>query len=663
MRSETIETDSIVQHDIDEVEVVGMRKREVVPAQELSGAQLKQLSAHSVADAVRYFAGIQIKDFGGVGGLKTVDIRSMGTNHLGVFYDGLQIGNAQNGTVDLGKFSLDNMEEVTVYNGQKSDVFQSAKDFGASGTLYLRTRRPQFSDNKNYNLNFTFRAGSFGLINPSVLIEHKIKKYISYSANAEYTRASGKYKFRINKRIQNTDGQNVVVWDTAGIRQNGDIEAIRLEGTLFGSFAGGQWHTKIYFYDSERGLPRAIIRNVWTSAQRQWDRDFFIQGNIQKTLYDNKLDSKLSAKYSYNFMHYVNPDTTMLYINNSFWQKAVYVSSANCFRTSSMFDLGLSADYERNWLTSDMKNFVFPHRNSVLVALSALLHTSYIKIQGNILASLINDHATHGKQHSGDFRQWTKKYTPALFVNYKPLKNRDLSIIAFYKRMFRMPTFNDLYYTDIGNISLNPEFATQYNIGCAYNAQHQHFKYETSINCYFNEVDNKIIAVPKGNSQYRWMMMNVARVEIRGLDATAKLYFVVNKDFAINAHITYTYQKAQDMTNPNDNGPKGTYKGQISYVPWHSGSGIAYMQWKTWHLNYSFIYVGERYHTSANIPANYEPTWYTHDLNICKIFKNKYLPETSLTIEVNNIFNQQYNVVLNYPMPGRNFKAIFKINI
>ena len=56
---------------------------------------------------------------GGVGGLKTVNIRSMGTNHVGVFYDGIELGNAQNGTVDLGRFSLDNMESVTLYNGQK----------------------------------------------------------------------------------------------------------------------------------------------------------------------------------------------------------------------------------------------------------------------------------------------------------------------------------------------------------------------------------------------------------------------------------------------------------------------------------------------------------------------------------------------------------------
>ena len=88
--------------------------KDVIPAQALSGRDLQRLSAVSIADALRYFAGVQIKDYGGIGGLKTVNVRSMGSQHVGVFYDGLQLGNAQNGQIDLGRFSLDNMESVSI---------------------------------------------------------------------------------------------------------------------------------------------------------------------------------------------------------------------------------------------------------------------------------------------------------------------------------------------------------------------------------------------------------------------------------------------------------------------------------------------------------------------------------------------------------------------
>ena len=142
--------------------------REVIPAQTLSGTRLQGLNSHSVADAIRYFSGVQIKDYGGVGGVKTVDIRSMGTNHMGVFYDGIQLGNAQNGQIDLGKFSLDNIDEISLYNGQKSQIFQPARDFGSAGTIYIRTHRPRFEEGKTDNFNITLRTGSFGLANPSV---------------------------------------------------------------------------------------------------------------------------------------------------------------------------------------------------------------------------------------------------------------------------------------------------------------------------------------------------------------------------------------------------------------------------------------------------------------------------------------------------------------
>lgn len=98
-----------LQH-LKEVVVTARSYKEVIPAQKLIGEELKALNSFSLVDAIRYFSGIQVKDYGGIGGLKTVNIRSMGTHYVGVFYDGIQLGNAQNGQIDLGKFSLDNIQ-------------------------------------------------------------------------------------------------------------------------------------------------------------------------------------------------------------------------------------------------------------------------------------------------------------------------------------------------------------------------------------------------------------------------------------------------------------------------------------------------------------------------------------------------------------------------
>ena len=91
--------DTLRMYQIGEVVITSSKTmtKDLIPVQMLKGKELEKLTVHSVADAIRYFSGVQIKDFGGIGGLKTVNIRSMGTNHVGVFYDGIELGNAQNG--------------------------------------------------------------------------------------------------------------------------------------------------------------------------------------------------------------------------------------------------------------------------------------------------------------------------------------------------------------------------------------------------------------------------------------------------------------------------------------------------------------------------------------------------------------------------------------
>ncbi|MEG1378377.1 MAG: Plug domain-containing protein, partial [Bacteroidales bacterium] len=244
---------------IPEVLVTAERQREMLVPQRLSGKLLEGLSTQSVADAIRYFSGVQLKDYGGVGGVKTVNIRSMGSHHVGVFYDGLQLGNAQNGQIDLGRYSLDNMEEIALYAGQKSELLQSARDFGTSGSIYLRSRRPRFEADKSYNLTTTFRTGSFGLANPSVLWEQKLSPRVSLSLNTEYIFATGKYRYRYKKVYPSGEIAN----DTTATRHNGQINSVRAEGALFGTFETGEWNAKLYFYDSDRGIPGAIVNNVF----------------------------------------------------------------------------------------------------------------------------------------------------------------------------------------------------------------------------------------------------------------------------------------------------------------------------------------------------------------------------------------------------------------
>lgn len=632
---------------------------EASPVQRLSGRALEALSANSVADAMRYFSGVQLKDYGGVGGVKTIDVRSMGSNHIGVFYDGLPLGNAQNGQIDLGKYSLDNVEDITVYNGQKSRVLQPARDFASASAVYIRSRRPRLRDGRRFGMAARFRTGSFGLVNPSLRADFRLSDHITATVNSELVEATGRYRFRYRSMF--SDG--TLAWDTTAVRQNGDIHARRIEGSVYGSpDGGGEWQGKVYFYDSSKGIPGAIVNNVWHTAQRQWDRNFFVQGNWRTRL-GGRAELLLNGKYAIDRMRYLNPDTTMMLTDNTFHQYELYLSAAGRYEITDSWDAGLAVDWQRNTLDSDMAAFAYPERNLALVALASSWEWRGLRVEGSGLLTVAVDH-THPRHTSGR-RDSRTQVTPAVAAVYAVPGGTGLSVRGFYKRIFRLPTFNDLYYTDIGNADLKPEFATQLNLGVTWRRSWQGTaggNIELTADAYHNRVTDKIIAVPKGTGQYRWMMMNIGRVRITGLDATATAVMNLPAGVTLNGRLTYTWQRALDYSDPQDCGDGGTWRGQIAYIPIHSGSATARVEWKGLHAGYSWIYVGERWHTSSNIPVNHEQPWYTSDLT-AGWRQPLGRSALDLTVEINNLFDQQYEVISNYPMPGRNFKFILSWEI
>ena len=640
--------DSILQLDVVYVSS-RYNHKEVIPSQTLSGEQLEKLSAHSVADALRYFSGIQLKDYGGVGGIKTVNIRSMGTHHLGISYDGIELGNAQNGQIDLGQFSLDNVEEITLFNGQKSALLQPASDFGHAGAVYIRTRAPRFEEDKNYNLQFKAKYGSSDMLRLSALWEQKLSAKVSSSVSAEVLTASGKYKFRYSRKHQ--DG--TIAYDTTAIRQNGDIWAVRAEGNLHGMLDDGFWKFKVYTYHSERGIPGAIVNNVWRRGERQGDHNFFTQGRWQQQL-SEKLTTQAVAKYAYYHTHYVNRDTTQLMVDNTYKQQELYISTSNVYNFLPWWSASLCYDFKWNKLDSDMRQFVEPQRYSNYLSLATAVNTDRFKMQGSVLMTAVKDHTRKAVSPKS-----VTEYTPAVFVNYTPFETCDLSIRAYAKKSFRMPTFNDLYYTDLGNALLKPESALQYNVGLSFDHQWRGLVrfFHIQADAYYNSVHDKIVAYPKGQ-QFRWTMLNLGKVHIKGIDVEAELTLVPTSDLLVTGRVQYTYQDARDVTDPNDS----YYRDQIPYIPWHSGSAILNVQYKGWDLNYSFIYAGERYNQQENIKYNYMQPWYTSDVSLSRQFQVKSL-KCKVMLEVNNLFSQDYDVILNYPMPKRNYGITMEVKI
>ena len=643
------EKDSIESTPLTEVVATAKEQKEIISAQKLSGQELDALNSFSVADAIRYFSGVQLKDYGGVGGLKTINIRSMGTNQVGVFYNGIQLGNAQNGQVDLGKFSMDNIEEISLYNGQRSKIFQSARDFGSASSIYIQPRKPHFASNKNTNIKANLKFGSFDLINPSLLMEYKINNNISLSFNGEWINASGKYKVHYRRVLPKS---KIVAYDTVATRQNGDINAVRLEAALYGTLEKGTWNVNFYNYSSDRGVPGAVINNKWKRGERMQDINSFVQGNMKLAISD-RWNTLLNIKYASDYTHFENFDYTLYPTNNKFRQKEFYIATANLFYLTDFWDVSFSYDFQYNTLDADFQRmdnydiFAYPRRTSHWLSLATSLDLNRLKIQASLLGTLI--HETVRKYNAPDDKH---VMTPAVFASYRLLPNEDLRLNAFAKKIFRVATFNEMYYVEMISSNIKPEYATQYDLGLKYTKRPRYSivkNIDAQIDVYYNLVEDKIICTPK-SPLFKWTTYNLGLVKIKGLDVSVGNMFRMGNVF-LQTKLQYTYQEARNYTDPGDT----FYGHQIPYIPWHSGTVIASALYKDWTLNYSFIYTGERYSQSDNIVYNHVQPWYTHDVSLVKKFKIKDM-NFKATLEVNNLFDQDYEVIFNYPMPKRNYR-------
>ena len=393
-----------LQH-VGEVEVYG--KRPLATSQTLRGADLQALATTSVADALKYFAGVQIKDYGGLGGLKTINVRSMGAQHVGVYLDGIRITNAQNGTVDLGKFSLSSMESVQLYNANKLDNCQSASEYASGATVYLRTRRPTKD-----SVTLQLRRASFSTYMVKGNAQFAVRNSRCALLNGwsgfidgEWTRAEGDYPFRYHSAYE----------DTVGRRQNSDIRYGRIEGALF----RGGFSTHLYYYDSERGCPGGIVRRLsdkYVNVGREWDRDFFVQASWQQEFAGHHR-VKANAKYTNEYLRYCtdypeNQNTAR--VDNHYRQEDGY--GALCYGYTPWPWLSLSASYDVRYskLQADLKRFDNVFRLDQKQVVAAQMNLSGVQAAVSMLHQHLHDFTFVHAGAADPLDRWT----PALSVAY-----------------------------------------------------------------------------------------------------------------------------------------------------------------------------------------------------------------------------------------------------
>jgi outer membrane cobalamin receptor len=578
--------------------------KQSAPLQVMAKSDFEKLGIKELHQAVKTFSGVQIKDYGGIGGVKTVSVRSMGSQHTAISYDGVTISNAQSGQVDIGRFNLDNVEYITLSIGQQDDIFQSARMFASAGVLNIRTARPLF-DGKKVNVGGAVNIASFNTWNPSLYWQQKLSGRWALAVNADWLSSDGEYPFTL------VNG-NVV---TKEKRLNSDVNTIRAEANIYGDLAkGGEVSFKGNWMSSQRGLPGSVVLYNNDARERLWDEAAFVQGHYRKS-FGTRWEMQGQLKYNYAWNKY--RDEKEYYPGGEkvdyYTQQELYGSASVKYQPVKDVQLVLSQDVFRNTLDASYANFVYPVRFTSLTALAGKYSNGRFTVTASLLSTFITENVERGDAAPNRFR-----VSPAASVSYKLSEERNIRIRASYQDMFRTPTFNDLYYNEMGNKVLNPEIARQFNVGVTWREGFSGIVDEVSLQAdgYYNKVKDKIVALP---TLFVWKMMNLGEVDILGTDVNIGTALSFGAGMRMKINGSWSCQYAVDVTSPTDK----NYRHQIPYTPRNSGSlSVSFLN-KWVDVGYLMNGVGERYSLPQNTESNRIGGYVEHSASLGRSFEKR----------------------------------------
>ncbi|GAB6394137.1 MAG: putative vitamin B12 receptor (TonB-dependent) [Bacteroidales bacterium] len=643
------EADSVVRRELPPVEVVEKAPlsvtREGAPVQLLRRAELDKMGVQELAEAVKRFAGVNVKDYGGIGGLKTVSVRSLGARHTAVSYDGVTVTDAQSGQIDISRFSLDNVESISLAAGQSGDIFQTARMYASAGVLSVTTQTPHFN-NRCFHIEGQLKGGSFGMLNPSLRYEQKMGDRLAASLHADRLTADGQYPYTF------INGDIV----TRTKRKNSDIKSLRTELNLFGDWqTAGRLHLKGYWFDSRRGLPGAVILYNDYHKERLQNRNGFVQGVYERRL-NPYLIMKAVGKFDYSrtryqdfHSKYIGGEQTDVYTQREYYGSAALLYTRGLRRQTGSFSFSLAEDVFQNTLDATTPLCAFPRRITSLTAAAAQYQSARLTVTAGLLGTYIAERVERGGEPAGD----RKRLSPAFSLSWCCLNGKNLRIRASYKDNFRVPTFNDLYYDRAGSKNLRPEQAAQYNVGITWSGASDFLRLNyvsLTADAYYNRVRDKIVALP---TLFIWRMMNMGAVDIRGLDINLSARFRLPAGMKAQFDGSYSLQNALDVTDKTAK----TYRHRIPYTPQHSGAVSVTVEHRWLNIGWLLSAVSERYSLPQNTEANRMAGYAEQQLSLNRTFATGKRSAVRLQMEFINLGNVSYDVIRYYPMPGRSFRA------
>lgn len=641
------EKNDTTSSSIEEIIVYGDRNvrdyRSTAPVFSISQGSLERLGVTDISSALSRLPGITLKDYGGAGGLKTVSVRGFGTQHTGVVYDGVTLSASQAGSIDVSRYSMDNVSSLSLVVGDNDDIFQPVRNVASAASLHINTQKIP-SEDLSTHVAAQVKMGSWNYINPHLRLDRNLSHRLGISFVADFIHADNDYPYEI---------KNVDHWESSR-RNNSRMNSGNAEfNMVYLPSASNTLSLKAYYYNNGRRLPGMVHYYVNDSKQSMRDENAFGQINWT-SIFSDKLKFSYVAKFNYMMNEFKDPAYPGGVKDHKYWQREAYTTASVLYRHNDKLSLDYSADYAFNNLTGgDVSLYHSPIRHTILQSIAAKYETKRWTIVGRLIESLYFNKAIRGESAKN-----IQHLSPSLSLNYKLLKDEELYLRLAYKDIFRSPSFSESYYEHFGSTDLNPERTNQVNLGVTWTHPYSTTsRFSITADTYINKVKDKIIAIPY--DMFKWTNVNLGSVHSHGLDVTAHVNHQLSKRHSLIIACNYTLQKVRDRTGGKES---KYYDYQVAYTPEYSGG--ASLAWENPWINLSAnaIMASSRWPNNEHYHGTLLPGYSNVGITLYRNISIKHC-DLHLRFDLKNIFNEQYEIVGYYPMPGRSWMMSARVRL
>lgn len=554
---------------------------------------------------------IFIKSYGS-GSLATTSFRGGSANHTAILWNGFNIGSPMNGQIDLSLIPVSIANSVSIQYGGGSALWGSG---AVGGSIHLNNV-PEFGRGLTVDAGASF--GSFGDLRQQARVEMGQGKWISSLAVYNAT-AHNDFDF------YNTDERD------APLQQQQNAE-FKQQGLLAEEYyrinAKQRVNLRFWYENSDREIPPTTLQE--TSSAEQQDESYRATAEWQHV--GGRVKTVVRAAYFDEQLRWFATDLDPADLSHSRTAIAEAESSIRLGK-GQLINIGINNTYAQAFSDGYPDE---PHQNRSAAFASYQLDSR----NGRSKTTL------SGRQElvAGDLAP----ITGSLGTDY--ILNGWLTAKANVARVYRIPTFNDLYWTPGGNPDLLPESGYSGELGLTvdHDLADPKLHFIGDVTGYSRTMDNWIVWLPV--SSY-WSPMNIMNVWSRGIEAHAEIGMRMRQaTLKFGVMTNYVLSTNETAKSVND----ASVDKQLIYVPMYSGNGKLSLICKRWIANFGMNYTGYSY-TSTDNSAFLAPYWLAN-ASIAYRLPLRGANELSLMAQGFNLFDEQYQVMLSRPMPLRNFQ-------